>query len=74
MSTTRNGNTPFQSTKELEICLKYGKRYLLDNYNNGKNPTFLWLVGFLLSLVILIRIYLPSRAMAYVQRRYACSQ
>ena len=36
MSTTRNGNTSFQSTKLLEICLKYGKRYLLDNYNNSE--------------------------------------
>ena len=53
MGIARNGNSPFQNIKQLEICLKHDKRYLLDNYNNGKNPTFLWFVGFLLSLVIL---------------------
>lgn len=59
MSTTRNGNTSFQSTKLLEICLKYGKRYLLDNYNNDETPADCMIRrGFAVALPILCSFYI----------------
>lgn len=53
MSVIANENTAFQNDKHMKIYLKCTKRYLLDNYNNGKNPTFHWIVGFLLYSMIL---------------------
>lgn len=50
MSVQPSENTPFLDPKQIKICSKYGKRYLLDNYNNDETPTFHWFVGVLLSL------------------------